>query len=144
MVRRLFERRQHQCGISRFLYTESRDTEYFTLLWFRVSRLIRQDRGFVAIAYLVRHGIAEKTNMSRIDIHTVRLHRCLNLGEDGMSRSFDTQDFLRFHDVIRPRLGTDDTCGVSVNYKPLEMMSMSYPQCSSLPSDRNLLRAAAV
>jgi hypothetical protein len=32
MIRRLFERCQHQCRISGFLYTKSRDTEYFTLL----------------------------------------------------------------------------------------------------------------
>ena len=48
--------------------------------------------------------------MPGIDIHTVRLHRCLNLGENSMSCSFDTQNFLCFHDVIRPGLSTNDTC----------------------------------
>jgi hypothetical protein len=105
----LFERRQHQRGIPGFLNTESRDTENFTLQTIAKPGQTLKKRQHTEITHLVRHGVGKDTDMTRIDVHTVRLHGRLNLGKDGTSSSFNTQNFMRFHDVIGSGLGSDDT-----------------------------------
>jgi hypothetical protein len=47
--------------------------------------------------------------VTRINVHTVRLHGRLNFGKDGASCSLNAQDFMRFHDVVGSGLRSDDT-----------------------------------
>lgn len=47
--------------------------------------------------------------MTGINVHTVRLHGRLNFCKDGSSSGLDTQDFMRFHDVVGSGLSSDNT-----------------------------------
>lgn len=105
----LFERRQHQCRIPGLLDTESSDTENFTLLTTQKNRSDGKTTGKTESTCLICHSVGKDTNVTRIDVHTVRLHGRLNFGKDGASSSLDTQDFLRLHDVIGPGLSSDNT-----------------------------------
>jgi hypothetical protein len=52
------------------------------------------------MAYLIRHHITEKHDMSRINLHVVLLHRVLNFIDDGHSGCLDTQHFGNLNDVV--------------------------------------------
>lgn len=51
--------------------------------------------------YLVRHHVAQKHHMSRVNAHPMRLHCELDLIYDGAPRSFNAQDLRCLYDMVR-------------------------------------------
>ena len=89
MISGLFETSQHENGILHLLHTESSDTKYFTL---------------------VGHDISQQHDVTGINRHSVGRHGMLNLVINRLTSCFNTEDFARFHDVIRSGLETIYTC----------------------------------
>jgi hypothetical protein len=88
VIRCFLETGQHEYRILHLLYTESSDTQDFTL---------------------VSHDISKQHDVTRIDRHSVRRHCMLNLVINRLSCSFNTENIACFHDVIRSGLDTIDT-----------------------------------
>lgn len=79
MVGGLFETGQHEDRIFHLLNTESSDTEHFTL---------------------VRHDVSQQHDVTGINRHSVGCHGMLNFVINGLTGSFNTENFACFHDVI--------------------------------------------
>jgi hypothetical protein len=49
---------------------------------------------------LESHDIGEQCDMPDVNLHTMRIHGCIDLVYDGIPSSFDTQNFLYLDDMI--------------------------------------------
>lgn len=61
--------------------------------------------------HLEAHDVAEEHEVARVDAEAVRVHRVVDLADDGLARRLDAEHLLDFHDVVGRRQVTDDTCG---------------------------------
>jgi len=89
MISGLFETSQHENRILHLLYTESSDTQDFTL---------------------VRHDVSQQHDVTGINRHSVRRHGMLNLVINRLTSCLNTEDLTSFHNVIRSGFETVDTC----------------------------------
>ena len=64
----------------------------------------------MGVRYLVRHDVAEQHDVPRVDAHTVALHGVVDLVDDGLPRSFDTENLGYLDDVVGRSVLSDDAC----------------------------------
>lgn len=119
VVRRLFERGQHEDRVFHLGDTEPSDAQNFSLHSSSACRsrsVFKARREYENRSHTERetdletHDVSQQHQVTRIDPESVRVHRVVNLVDDTLSSRFDTEDAFDFHDVIRRGQVSDDTC----------------------------------